>query len=909
MRNISFDNPYFLLAIIPLVLLILIPFAIAIRKANRNRSTTATLMLHLAIAVCVTLALAGLHVVTVMTETQVYVVADVSYSGNRHLDTINSYVVDVKGKLPLNSEMGVVCFGKDQVLHTEMGAELTHIQTAAVDNSATDIAAALNFTADLFDEDVIKRVVLITDGKDTDPEATGQLIAAIENLAVKDIYLDVVYVDNNIPAEEHELQISGVDFTASTYLNHETTADVLIRSNRETRATAMLYQNGALIQSLAIEVTEGYNVVNFALPTDADGSFDYRVVISAGSDASTFNNAYSFHQTVVGDLQLLLVTDDRNDVDRARALYGEQATIKAYVHDEILLKQLRRGEITDPWLAQALLSVMPCSVEELCVYDEIMISDVDVRELDNYVSFVDSVDKVVSQFGKSLVTMGDLCIQNKTDDVLRSLEDMLPVKFGNDDREPKLYAIVIDTSRSMENFSRLVIAKRAAAQLLYLLQDDDHVMIVNFWGDVNVLQVPTKASNRERIIETINAIEPYQGTMLGTALDKAGELMKDLAYDQKQIMLISDGASYTMESDTPADVVADLYAHGITTSVIHPAPFQPTDGSADAGTQTLQSIVAQGGGEYYSVRSPEDLEALMFADIADDLTESVIEKQTPVVVERASDETMKGVTALPDIMGYAYAKAKSSAMTVLSVQYTKSNGHVVEAPLYAYWNYGNGRVSSFTSRWHGDWTEGWQGSEGDIFLSNVLAANTPEERVDHPYTLTVNGNGITSRVEMIPVTPDLYATAVADVVLPGGERLKAQTLAFDGTAFTCVLDTAVTGQYKIEITYTYANGAKVFESETVFHVPYSPEYDSFAVFDPSPLHAAVRDRGTITEGAVPELTNDDKEIATYTLRFTVPLMILAVILYVIDIIIRKLKMTDIKSFFKIGNMRKGGDRS
>ena len=58
---------------------------------------------------------------------------------------------------------------------------------------------------------------------------------------------------------------------------------------------------------------------------------------------------------------------------------------------------------------------------------------------------------------------------------------------------------------------------------------------------------------------------------------------------------------------------------------------------------------------------------------------------------------------------------------------------------------------------------------------------------------------------------------------------------------------------------------------------------------------------------IPTLENDDKEIATYIIRFIAPLMIVAVVLYVIDIIIRKLKWNDIKSFFGV-KQRKGGSK-
>jgi len=257
---------------------------------------------------------------------------------------------------------------------------------------------------------------------------------------------------------------------------------------------------------------------------------------------------------------------------------------------------------------------------------------------------------------------------------------------------------------------------------------------------------------------------------------------------------------------------------------------------------------------------------------------------------------------LPDIFGYAYAKAKASASTVLTVTYEKSSGKTVDAPLYSYWSYGNGRVASFTSSLSGEWTAGWQGNTGDRFLQNIVTSNTPEQRIDYPYTLNISYDGTYSEVEMIPVTLNPYATADATVILPDGRELTERLL-FDSSRYFYEFETPNVGKYRIRITYAY--GDYSYTSESVFHISYSPEYDSFATFDPSSLHAAIRNRGTVNEETVPTLVNDEREVATYTVSFTVPLMILAVVLYVADIMIRKLKKSDIRSFFG-KKMTKGG---
>ena len=76
---------------------------------------------------------------------------------------------------------------------------------------------------------------------------------------------------------------------------------------------------------------------------------------------------------------------------------------------------------------------VPYTVEALCAYDEIIISDVDVSEsVANYEMFLESVDTVVSLFGKSLLTMGNTGIQNDFEGKLKRLDNMLPVNYGND---------------------------------------------------------------------------------------------------------------------------------------------------------------------------------------------------------------------------------------------------------------------------------------------------------------------------------------------------------------------------------------------------------------------------------------------------------------------------------------------
>ncbi len=884
MKNISFDNPYLLLLLIPLLLFILVPIIAAIRRENRSKSVFISVGLHVVIAACAVLAVAGLMNTTVMTETQVYVVADVSYSSNRSLDRIDSYIREIEENLPKNSKLGVVGFAKDYKLLCDIDTPFVTVKDSGIDDSATEISAALNYAAGLFDEGVIKRIILITDGKETHTDAAGRFVGAVENIYANGIYLDAIYLDNNLTEDVKEIQISDVSFAASTFRNHESKAQILVHSNYDGHAILVPKVNGEKMDSKALTLEKGYNIVELDLPTASTGRKDYTVSIQVPEgDGTTANNTMNFSQTVEGKLNVLLVSTHTEDLERAEQLYGADANIDAFINDPNV----------------------PCSVEALCQYDEILLSDVDVRQLNNFTAFIDGVDQVVSRFGKSLVTMGDLRIQNKTDEVLSQLEDMLPVKYGNNDQDAKLYAIVLDTSRSMQNYSRLIIAKQAAIQLLNLLDDNDNVMIVTFWGKYNVLQSPTKAANREELAKLINSVEPYQGTVIGAAMENAYQMMVEMAFEDKQIMLISDGRSYSMEEDDPVEVAAKLHANGIKVSTINTAAKGGENGEEkDDAWLCLEEIAEAGGGKCFPITRESDLLDIMFSDIADDLTDTVINGRTEVNVNRANDEVMEGVGKLSPLMGYVYARSKASANTILSTTFVKSGGGEVEVPLYAYWNYGNGRVSSFTSTLTGEWAAGWLTENGDRFFRNVVDTNVPEECIRYPFNISVEYDGSYSEVEIIPVTLNPYATTDVTITDPQGNT-TTERLNFDSKRYYYRFETPSLGRYIVDVTYSY--GTEEYESTVTFNLSYSPEYDSFAVFDPAPLHAAIRNRGGVYEDTIPPLENDEKEVATYIVRYTVPLMIAAVVLYVIDIMVRKLKWVDIKSLFGI-KPTKGGKK-
>ena len=136
--------------------------------------------------------------------------------------------------------------------------------------------------------------------------------------------------------------------------------------------------------------------------------------------------------------------------------------------------------------------------------------------------------------------------------------------------------------------------------------------------------------------------------------------------------------------------------------------------------------------------------------------------------------------------------------------------------------------------------------------------------------------------------------------MPDGTQHE-QSLTFDSEKYFYKFETPMAGRYEIKVQYDYDD--ERYESVTYFTLSYSPEYNAFTVFSESTLYTSIRNRGTVSIGEVPMLENDEKQATTYRLSLALPLLILTCVLYIIDLIIRKLKWEDVRSFFKKKGVR------
>ena len=911
MSSINLDNPYLLLLVIPLIALFAVPFGIAIRKDNVNAHNVTSGIIHVLLAVIIAVTAAGTSIVTTVTQTDVYVLADVSYSANKNLDTIDTYINNLSKSLPDNSRMGIICFGKDYNLITRLGGKINSVKDSGVDDTATDIVGAMEYAGSLFRADVIKRIVLITDGKETNQSDPNALKRVADSLADRKIHVDAIYLDDNMKGDAKEVQLSAVELTQVASLNRKESAIVTVQVNCPDSKTEngvispysvdvvfSLKKDGEEYVKRQEELFKGLNYVSIDLPTDEAGVFDYELTVDWKEDENKLNNTIAFTQTVSGDLNVLLLTSDENEIDEVQKMYGANATIDAYTY------------LQDP--------LLPRSVDALCLYDEIVISDVDITEMANYELFLSSLDTVVSLFGKSLVTFGNTYIQTHPKGELDKLSRMLPVTYGRSENDKRLYMLVVDTSRSMEqtggaNDARVAVAKRASLKIVDMLSNNDSVGLITFDGQAHRTIAPiTLGTGREEIVDAINNFELKNGTSIGSGLEEALNNMKGRPYGEMRVMLITDGLNYdtSASSSKVLEVVQEMRDYRIYTSVLDVGRAGASGSGATAAYNLLNNIAERGGGKYMDISNDDNIDRVLNSQLPSEVnkpdggwSDVHVKKRNDAVLKNGITEgnpTLNEKLGVAYVRNYIYSQARGGVTPVLTVTY-EGGSKPVECPLYAYWNYGNGRVAAFTSAMTGEWTSSIDTALREKLFENIMQTNTPKEKNYFPFLLDLFSHDGYVDVTLTPETVRATAEATISIKSPDGTVAEG-ALAFGSSTFDFSFVTLQTGKYEVTVNYSY--GGRDYSVTRYLSVSYSAEYDSFALYDSAGLHKMLGANGKVSEDGKLELVNDASEIGLYNLPLTLPLLVVAVALFVIDIAVRKLKWEDIQSLFKKVNRGK-----
>ena len=349
----------------------------------------------------------------------------------------------------------------------------------------------------------------------------------------------------------------------------------------------------------------------------------------------------------------------------------------------------------------------------------------------------------------------------------------------------------------------------------------------------------------------------------------------------KHVIFLSDGQPF---DEGYIECAKEMSEAGITVSTI----------GLDFYSDALPEIARVANGRYYSVDSATDLPDIMLSEArlvaAGSLVTGVfnitIPEKTPVTDDIAEGD-------LPTLSGYIGSTLKEDATLAMTIGEND--------PLLAYRDYGKGQVLAFMSDLSGDWSEGWYTNEkcAQLIMQMIGAVLTPDSS-SSALSLSAEQHGKTA---VVTLETDL---SIAD-------KAVILTCDYGKDSVNHILYTVGRGLYQADVptdkTGVYQFTAKLYDDKgtivdftTLSHaVSYSSEYDLFSQSGRQlmeDISAATGGEFILYGMTEKDLVSAEERSISYIKELFVPFAIAALILYLIDVAIRRIRLKDLKIFLE-----------
>jgi uncharacterized membrane protein len=779
---------------IALILLLLIPYFVLLgwpRVSYRRRRDIASLALRILIVLLLVFGLAGLQTVRAADKLAVVFLVDASDSIDTQMRAqADQYIRDAMSRMTPEDRAGIVIFGKNALVERPISSTKdAGILTSAPIRLETDLAEAIRLGMAMFPSDVAKRIVLLSDGVET----TGNAEEAARLAAVMGVQIDVYPLQREAGPE---IIIGAVKAPSTVNEGEIFDLDITVESQTETQATLTILSSGSVVYTDTVNLKVGSNPFTIPLRTPKQGFNDLRVQIAPlNASADTFyqNNSLATFTEVTGPPRVLMITENAEEI---------AALLPAMQNTGIQV------DVVGP-------TELPIGLASLAAYKTIVMANVSATQLTD--SRMKTLQTYVRDLGGGLVVIGGPNSYGVGGYFQTPLEEMLPVDMQIKDQKriPSLTMIyVIDRSGSMEivgssGVTNLELAKEAARRSLNFLFERDQAGVLSFDSDPQWLVPIQPVQNRAAMNAQLGRLRPGGGTDIFAAVREIARTAPSIQTTLKHVILLTDGGADPYQIVDTVKQMHDNY--GITVTSI---------GIGNEVPAFMKEIATVGGGTYYNLRDLATIPQIFAAETVL-ATRSYIEENEFTPNLTANSQIMKGITALPPLLGYVATTPKDTATVVLTAPGFND-------PILVTWQYGLGRTVAFTSdaaaRWSRNWVawEGYQRFWSQVIRSTIVEGldNTLETRVEVRNGKTVlvvearkdtgeyiNGLSLDASV----VDPKLAATGVnLQQVAPG--RYEAE------------LEPIEEGAYFIRVAGGDAAGAGGVAQTTGWVLSYSPEY-------------------------------------------------------------------------------------
>lgn len=884
--QIEFVYPWLLLLLIPMLFLALFLHFRLEKKFRRTRNRITSLVLHIIVSALCIFVLSGMTFSydTDNVNNELIIVADYSFSGadrsNDRLEFVHSIIKESNE----NYKVGVVTFGYNQIyaapLNNDSDAVYDNFINAEFpDDSATDIASALRFARSKLQHPKTAKIVLLSDGVETDHKA----LDVIRSIAADGVKVNSVYIPNEKIGNEMQI-INTIMPETNPSVNVPFRLGISVRSSVVGNAKLTVYDNNSEMASADIAVEGGIRDYYLTCKFGVGGMHVIKAVIEAeesANDGLEFNNSYYTYINVENFNKVLIIERDTNTSDE-------------------LKNMLTTGD--DPFdvtVCNISGNQLPATVDALRSYDQIILNN--IANADMPEGFVEKLNSYVKDYGGGLFTVGGSKIDEYGETVANAYDasdmagtlyqDMLPVQVINY-TPPVAVVIIIDKSGSMTDSSsssgqsRIDAAKDGAKSAINALTSRDYCAIMTLTNDFAVEQSLTPVSQYEKLYSIIDGIEAGGGTYYTPSIERAGRILKaENRVERKHIILVSDGLPND-NYDSYSAAIRNNAKEGITISIV---AIDMTSGEE----QLRRAAEEDGGGRFYSVTDTDRLVDRMREELRVNEIKGVNYEDFVPTINVASPIATNNINAalIPTLGGFYGTRPKSDQSVIVGLE-----GKYV--PIFAQWQYGEGKVGSFMCDLSGsDWSDKFVKDDmGKQLVRNMVSALMP--------TYNIHAQEIAVTFE-----EDNYTTDISVFTsLREGEKLRvtiaSQSENSDGDGGERVITpTAQSGYSRVQVAITEPGVYRItvnkldaqdniIGTHTAYRAfSYSKEYDLFySTKDAEALMSSLAELGggqVITEAW--QLFTDPITYIHHVFDPRITFIIISIILFLLDIAVRKFK--------------------
>ena len=533
----------------------------------------------------------------------------------------------------------------------------------SINQSVTNLEAAMTRAFRSFDPRYLKRLVLITDGNENAGNVS-RLLGEAQEKGVRVFTLPATVRGDG------DSWVEGIDLPDEIREQEPVTATVRVFSRVATTATIELVGDDGTIETRQVSLEPGLNEVDFEVRLPAGGAATLSGRLHRENDPYAQNDLHTQAISVGA---------------RPRVLYVEGRLASAHYLRDALSSEGMDVMVVGP-------ESLPGTAAALENFDLVLLSDVPMDALgDDQVS---AILAYVRDAGGGFIFAAGESSYGEEGYSGSEIEEVLPIWFQiNEKRKDLALIIVLDKSYSMVG-PKLELSKEAAKAALDLLEPTHSFGLITF-DDTPYVTVPLQlAVEKARINDFISRIIAGSQTNIYPALEAAFNALADSEAEIRHIILLSDGKTY---ADDYEQLVLLMSASDITVSSV--AVGQEAD------RELLRNIATWGRGRSYFIQDAERVPQVFIQEtqIASQstLVEELVESTVIISVEAFTDIDLD---AAPALRGYVRTLAKETAEVLIQSD--------SENPILARWRYGLGRTAIFTSdvknRWAADWLT-WDG--------------------------------------------------------------------------------------------------------------------------------------------------------------------------------------------------------